>query len=805
MPWRPDDRVIIRARAWRVMRTISFDDCEALDVVDDRLLAAQTFLLPFDRPRSVPGAKLRVVSRRRWAHTVSAIVRASFPYGGLRFCPRTIRLLPYQLEPALAVLRHGASRLLVADEVGLGKTVEAGLVVREVSMADRLSRVLILCPASLRAQWTHEMEELFELQVLQADAAWLRRAATEFPADVNPWSMPGVYLASIDFVKRPEALHPLEDVHWDLLVVDEAHAATPGSDRGVAVHALACRSRRVMLLTATPHSGDERQFAGLCDLGNTGSSPPLVVFNRSRAETPLRNIRPRNIVMSVRPTDAERRSHALLEHYTLRVWRESRKRGDHAGALVATVLRKRALSSAASLSISVRRRLQLVGSSTPEPAQLRLPIADEDPLDDGGPDTLLATRGLDDLAEEEEALAAIAQAAEAAAADESKIRLLLRLARRLREPAIVFSEYRDTAERIGRHLTSAGHAVCLLHGGLTPDERHRVVGIFASGRRFLVATDAASEGLNLHHSCRLVVHFELAWSASRMEQRCGRVNRIGQTRRVHEIALVADHTSERLVLLPLLRRAALSQTFSKTTMMRQLAESAVARQVFDDLSLETPPAARTAASLKTMNLREEAHDEARRLESLRRLDFARMAARTRPPATGSTIPITRLKRCASPDRTFDVLLGVCLRDTDGRVLEQAGVLVSFETEPTAWSRRAGQLRRQAAAAADRLKPSLDSVVRTIVDARLAAVEPVRRRALASLNDRDIGMRRERESAARQLVQAGLFDRRALRASDRLARARTAVHDDQRHRWMPPADPRVEAAYDIRAIRIGRRC
>ncbi|MBA3888222.1 MAG: hypothetical protein H0X67_21235, partial [Acidobacteria bacterium] len=138
-----------------------------------------------------------VVSRRRWAHEVRAVVLSSYPYGGLQFCPPGIRLLPYQLEPALAILRHGALRVLIADDVGLGKTIEAGIVVREMAKIDPLSRILILCPAALRPQWARELAILFDLQIVDADAGWLLAVTRELPPDVNPWSLPGVYLASI--------------------------------------------------------------------------------------------------------------------------------------------------------------------------------------------------------------------------------------------------------------------------------------------------------------------------------------------------------------------------------------------------------------------------------------------------------------------------------------------------------------------------------------------------------------------------------------------------------------------------------
>jgi hypothetical protein len=271
MEWRAGDRVIVRGADWRVIDVKAFSDCQALDLEHGSTGAVRTLLVPFDRPRMPPRPRLAAVSRRRWAREVRQVVLASFPYGGLRCCPPAIRLMAYQLEPALAVLRHGATRVLIADGVGLGKTVEAGLVIRELAARDPDARILILCPAALSAQWIREMARLFDVAAVHADASWLRQMARTIPVEVNPWSLSGVHLASIDFVKRPEALRPLEDVRWDLLVVDEAHVATCGSDRRAAVDALAKRSRRVLLLTATPHSGDDDQFRALCALGRAGT------------------------------------------------------------------------------------------------------------------------------------------------------------------------------------------------------------------------------------------------------------------------------------------------------------------------------------------------------------------------------------------------------------------------------------------------------------------------------------------------------------------------------------------------------
>ena len=190
-----------------------------------------------------------------------------------------MRLLRHQIEPLLAVLRHGATRLLIADAVGLGKTIQAGLILLELTARIDEFRAIVLVPAGLRTQWRQELHDRFGLTATETDAAWLRAAAAGRPGDVNPWSLPGIYLASIDFVKRPEVLRALEDVSWDVTVVDEAHQASASSDRRRAADAIASRSRRVVLLTATPDAGDPAAFAALAGIGALDASerPPLLL------------------------------------------------------------------------------------------------------------------------------------------------------------------------------------------------------------------------------------------------------------------------------------------------------------------------------------------------------------------------------------------------------------------------------------------------------------------------------------------------------------------------------------------------
>src|SRR5262249_39747381 len=159
---------------------------------------------PFDRPVALQHeSPIAVVRPRRWLHELDRVLIDARPYGSLAAAaPARIRLVPYQLAPALAMLRPGAARILIADGVGLGQTVQAGIILRELSARDDACRAIVLVPSGLKDQWSSELATAFGLDSVRADAAWLRTSAAERPASINPWSLPGIYIASHDFVKR---------------------------------------------------------------------------------------------------------------------------------------------------------------------------------------------------------------------------------------------------------------------------------------------------------------------------------------------------------------------------------------------------------------------------------------------------------------------------------------------------------------------------------------------------------------------------------------------------------------------------
>ena len=220
--------------------------------------------------------------------------------------------------------------------------------------------------------------------------------------------------------------------------------------------------------------------------------------------------------------------------------------------LVAMVLAKRAFSSARSLATSLERRMAGLSGEIDGPAQTALPLSFEDDASDE-PQLPIAP-AFERTDEERAVLRRLIDAARKAQSDERKMHALRRIVRRVREPVIIFTEYRDTLDAI-RDAIGGLRRLTTLHGGQTPHERRHAVRAFTSGAAdVMIATDAGSEGLNLQGTCRLVVNLELPWNPIRLEQRIGRVDRIGQTRTVHAINLLAEGTAERTVLASLLRR-----------------------------------------------------------------------------------------------------------------------------------------------------------------------------------------------------------------------------------------------------------
>jgi superfamily II DNA or RNA helicase len=668
---RVGDHVRVRRERWVITEIAAHEDCSALTLCGlgpGNLGHRLQILTPFDLVEPlISHRSFRIVRPIRWRHACRQLIADDGP-AGILCTARTARmdLMPYQLEPALAVVHGRSARLLIADEVGLGKTVQAALIVSELRARGAASRVLVLTPAGLREQWVEEFANRFDLRLTLFDMASAARHRASLPVGVNPWSVEPFIVTSIDYIKRPEVLPAVRVCRWDVVIVDEAHHAAIGSDRHDAVDALCRDALNVVLLTATPHNGDSQAFASLCALGRRNDS--LLVFRRTRQQ--IGHPRERRIhQLHVRLSAEERAMHAALDGFVRAVQREPDGRAASTWLALAT-LRKRALSSAFALQQSVERRLQaLAADATNTFQQLTLPLFDVGGEFHGEDDTPEWTiPALGDSRQEHHLLSLVARAAAFAIGHESKLAALARLLRRIGEPAIIFTEYRDTLRHV-RDRVAPGAAV--LHGGLARDERRAVLASFGPSG-LLLATDAAGEGLNLQHHCRIVVNLELPWNPVRLEQRIGRVDRIGQRRRVHAFHLIAAGTAEVRVLHRLGLRVARAQA---------------------DVGTQNPLGAGTATevvqNMPTERMEAEAASEHQRLTLARRLAPAGSPVHSVSPGIERHPLVTFSKRRALRSRLGSAALIVfraVLADTGGRLVACHLTPIRLQlTNRTRWS------------------------------------------------------------------------------------------------------------------------
>ena len=748
--WSSGATVRIRGERWIVLHQSVYEGVSALDVRGiDAANGGHTarFLLPFEPIESINQLRTpRVVRPAEWRVRARATLAEATPgIDSLRAAARSrLDILPYQLEPVLAVVRGHGCRVLIADEVGLGKTVQAALIVAEMLQRQPDGRALVVCPAGLRAQWQEELRVRFGLESTLLDAAEIARRATDFDVTVNPWSVCRLIITSIDFVKRAEVTRALEGSVWDVIVFDEAHNLSTRSDRATAAAALAWRARIVVMLSATPHSGDDRAFARLCGLGDANGRFPLQLFRRTRTDAAVAGRR-RTRWLSVRPTIAETHLHAALIDYARGVWNAG-SAGD-AAKLAMSVLLKRAASSATSLARSVERRLASISEAAAPPfSQLGLPFADSIG-DDEEPTLSIVEPGLADVDEERRQLEHLLSLARLAAVGESKVAALQRWLARVREPVLVFTEYRDTLSHLRRTLMRDGFSdsIAELHGGSTRAERDAAKSSFVHGHtRVLLATDAASEGLNLHQRCRCVINLEVPWSPVRLEQRIGRVDRIGQQHCVHAINMIAAGTPEMTTVRRLVER---ERRAAGALGANAVSDMATAEAAITGLDLPDHRPMTLPAALNRPDLRAEATSDAGWIETARRLDPGRVVMSRRPF-------VAKIGRV--PKRLVWIA-ELAIRDADD-VLVWSELIALEVRAPLVWE------ARDIATAADALerlgltqrlaRHATDRAMRALQDATGTAVD--RERAICA------AVRLRHARLAADLVQPGLFDRRAER-------------------------------------------
>ncbi len=557
------------------------------EVIENALLPAPD---AFDHPKRLD-AFLDAV---RWGAVESAdskALQSPFRSG--------IKIEDYQLDPVARAIEMPRVNLLIADDVGLGKTIEAGLVAQELILRHKARRILVVCPASLQIKWRDEMHEKFGLDFTIVNTELMRELRRKRGIRVNPWNHFPRLITSIDYLKRARPLQrfreclpsrgePAYPRRFDLMILDEAHNVAPSgggnyatdSQRTHAIRTLTPHFEHKLFLTATPHNGYKESFSALLELLDDQrfarevepdpAQLEAVMVHRLKSE--LKNwdgsdrFKARQIVpIELDHSADERAAHSKLREYgdLLRKSTDAEGRRSVATDFVLKLLKKRLFSSPAAFLHTLEqheRTLRGLNRSkrtkTPNTSVLERRFEEIDSTDYFDDDEYeealyegLDTAGsvFESLGEDERRLLRELKdwATQSSARADAKADELLSWLKATCRPdgewnderVIVFTEYRTTQKWLQGLFARDGLAsedrLGVIYGGMDGDDREDLKAAFQASPdsapiRILLATDSASEGIDLQNHCHRLLHYDIPWNPNRLEQRNGRIDRHGQ-------------------------------------------------------------------------------------------------------------------------------------------------------------------------------------------------------------------------------------------------------------------------------------
>lgn len=498
-------------------------DLERITVIDP----AKTALIPDNSARFI---RSRLFLESQWRQKIPTDAKLHIGHHAV------MDVMPYQLEPAAISLARPRQRILMADGVGLGKTLEAGILISELIARGKGRRILVVTVKSMMAQFQKEMWERFSIPLISLDSAKIQRIRRDLPSNHNPFHYYDKTIVSIDTIKRDSEYRVhLENARWDIIVIDEAHnvakRGNSNSQRARLADLLSSRSDTLIMLSATPHDGSARSFASLMNMLDPTAIPNpddyteqdikdngedikglfIRRFKKDIQDQAMGGFKERHIAEV--PCTATPKEEAALEAFLIY---ESMLPKTENGRLRDMTFKKAMFSSPAACLKSVQGRMNR-----------------------------LEKEGTEDALKERRALAVLENALqEIGPQDFSRYQELLKL---LRDPEyawnyravddrlVIFTERIETMRWLAEHLQQdfrlpAG-AIQMLHGGMSDIEQQRIVEEYGRDEapvRILVASDVASEGINLHYLSHRMVHFDIPWSLMVFQQRNGRVDRYGQ-------------------------------------------------------------------------------------------------------------------------------------------------------------------------------------------------------------------------------------------------------------------------------------
>lgn len=553
--------------------------------------------------------------------------------------------LPHQIKALSKAVATSQVRYLLADEVGLGKTIEAGLIIRELKLRGLIRRVLVVAPKGLVTQWVSEMalhfNETFNL-ILPEDLSTLKRmsnqdtetSAQTSPDALNPWQLFDQVVCPMDSVKpmykrkgwSPEQLAAfnrdrfggLISAGWDLIVVDEAHRLGGSTDQVARYRlgqGLAEAAPYLLLLSATPHQGKTDAFRRLMALLDPMAFPDISSINQ-RNVTPyvIRTAKrlainakgdplfqPRNtqlitVAWSAHHKDQKRLYDAVTDYVREGYNQAIQQKKTYIGFLL-ILIQRLVTSSTRAVRYTLERRLEALRE--PEEQLSLFPGFDngDDWIDLDGQeqmDAILSTRlkALKNEKAEVELLLELAKRTEAAGAD-AKAQALLDWIYKLQQEEtnpdlkiLIFTEFVPTQTMLSEFMRDRGMSVVCLNGSMNLKARKDVQDAFAKDSQILISTDAGGEGLNLQF-CHVIVNYDIPWNPMRLEQRIGRVDRIGQRHPVRALNFILEDTVEFRVREVLEEKLAIILKEFGVDKTGDVLDSAEASKLFDEIYIKT--------------------------------------------------------------------------------------------------------------------------------------------------------------------------------------------------------------------------
>ena len=586
------------------------------------------------------------------AAKVADILDRTAEGGGILLAPieSSVIPLPHQITALTRALSEDRIRYLLADEVGLGKTIEAGLILKELKLRGRVKRILVVSPKGLTEQWVSEMKTHFNEDfciVLPEDIRTLKKVTSvtnlntpdtngQTRTEINPWTVFSQVITSMDSVKplerrkgwskervdthNKDRFGDLISAGWDLIIIDESHRLGGSTDL-VARHklgkGLAECTPYLLLLSATPHQGKSDAFFRLISLLDAKMFPAPDTISRETVEPYVIRTVKRNAIdamgnplfkprtTTLHPVRWEEHHHrqedlynAVTEYIKIGYNEAISDNKQYIGFLM-VLMQRLVVSSTAAIERTLERRLDVLSETGPTfspQTETDQSLTEEEIYDLDGQHLLetLLERNDHALTHESEKVRTLLNLARECrqTGPDVKTEALLDLIFRLRQEEqspdlkiLIFTEFIPTQEMLHSFLQERGFTAEILNGTMSLEERNRAQTSFMEKAQFLISTDAGGEGLNLQF-CHVVVNYDIPWNPMRLEQRIGRVDRIGQAHRVKAINFVFENSVEFRVREVLEEKLAVIYEEFGIDKTGDVLDSAIAGQIFENLFIE---------------------------------------------------------------------------------------------------------------------------------------------------------------------------------------------------------------------------